>query len=83
MMFKKDNSNIEKKLDEIIIAIKDLNNSILNLKMNGVNEAYNQNIYRGNMYQFTDMLSQTLKEINSKIEDRIIYLKEQEWKNKF
>ncbi|MCZ6106201.1 hypothetical protein [Campylobacter ureolyticus] len=77
-MFKKDNSNIEKKLDEIIIAIKDLNNSILNLKMNGVNEAYNQNIYRGNMYQFTDMLSQTLKEINSKIEDRIIYLKEQE-----
>ncbi|GKH60861.1 hypothetical protein CE91St25_11970 [Campylobacter ureolyticus] len=78
MMFKKDNSNIEKKLDEIIIAIKDLNNSILNLKMNGVNEAYNQNIYRGNMYQFTDMLSQTLKEINSKIEDRIIYLKEQE-----
>lgn len=47
MMFKKDNSNIEKKLDEIIIAIKDLNNSILNLKMNGVNEAYNQNIYRG------------------------------------
>lgn len=78
MMFKKDNSNIEKKLDEIIIAIKDLNNSILNLKMNEVNEAYNQNIYRGNMYQFTDMLSQTLKEINSKIEDRIIYLKEQE-----
>ena len=78
MMFKKDNSNIEKKLDEIIIAIKDLNNSILNLKMNGVNEAYNQNIYRGNMYQFTDMLSQTLKEINSKIEDRIIYLKEQQ-----
>ena len=78
MMIKKDNSNIEKKLDEIIIAIKDLNNSILNLKMNGVNEAYNQNIYRGNMYQFTDMLSQTLKEINSKIEDRIIYLKEQE-----
>lgn len=78
MMFKKDNSNIEKKLDEIIIAIKDLNNSILNLKMNEVNEAYNQNIYRGNMYQFTDMLSQTLKEINSKIEDRIIYLKEQQ-----
>lgn len=78
MMFKKDNSNIEKKLDEIIIAIKDLNNSILNLKMNEINEAYNQNIYRGNMYQFTDMLSQTLKEINSKIEDRIIYLKEQE-----
>lgn len=78
MMFKKDNSNIEKKLDEIIIAIKDLNNSILNLKMNGINEAYNQNIYRGNMYQFTDMLSQTLKEINSKIEDRIIYLKEQQ-----
>ena len=78
MMFKKDNSNIEKKLDEIIIAIKDLNNSILNLKMNETNEAYNQNIYRGNMYQFTDMLSQTLKEINSKIEDRIIYLKEQE-----
>lgn len=77
MMFKKDNSNIEKKLDEIIIAIKDLNNSILNLKMNEINEAYNQNIYRGNMYQFTDMLSQTLKEINSKIEDRIIYLKEQ------
>lgn len=76
-MFKKDNSNIEKKLDEIIIAIKDLNNSILNLKMNEINEAYNQNIYRGNMYQFTDMLSQTLKEINSKIEDRIIYLKEQ------
>lgn len=78
MMFKKDNSNIEKKLDEIIIAIKDLNNYILNLKMNEVNEAYNQNIYRGNMYQFTDMLSQTLKEINSKIEDRIIYLKEQQ-----
>lgn len=78
MMFKKDNSNIEKKLDEIIIAIKDLNNSILNLKMNEINEAYNQNIYRGNMYQFTDMLSQTLKEINSKIEDRIIYLKEQQ-----
>ncbi|UAK85391.1 hypothetical protein [Campylobacter hominis] len=78
MMFKKDNSNIEKKLDEIIIAIKDLNNSILNLKMNETNEAYNQNIYRGNMYQFTDMLSQTLKEINSKIEDRIIYLKEQQ-----
>ncbi|ABS51774.1 troponin C [Campylobacter hominis] len=77
-MFKKDNSNIEKKLDEIIIAIKDLNNSILNLKMNETNEAYNQNIYRGNMYQFTDMLSQTLKEINSKIEDRIIYLKEQQ-----
>lgn len=68
MMFKKDNSNIEKKLDEIIIAIKDLNNSILNLKMNETNEAYNQNIYRGNMYQFTDMLSQTLQEINSKIE---------------
>ena len=83
MMFKKDNSNIEKKLDEIIIAIKDLNNSILNLKMNETNEAYNQNIYRGNMYQFTDMLSQTLQEINSKIEDRIIYLKEQQWKNKF
>ena len=78
MMFKKDNSNIEKKLDEIIIAIKDLNNSILNLKMNETNEAYNQNIQRGNMYQFTDMLSQTLKEINSKIEDRIIYLKEQQ-----
>ncbi|MCZ6117501.1 hypothetical protein CFF98v445_09345 [Campylobacter fetus subsp. fetus] len=78
MMFKKDNSNIEKKLDEIIIAIKDLNNSILNLKMNETNEAYNQNIYRGNMYQFTDMLSQTLQEINSKIEDRIIYLKEQQ-----
>ncbi|MCZ6134435.1 MULTISPECIES: hypothetical protein [Campylobacter] len=77
-MFKKDNSNIEKKLDEIIIAIKDLNNSILNLKMNETNEAYNQNIYRGNMYQFTDMLSQTLQEINSKIEDRIIYLKEQQ-----
>lgn len=78
MMFKKDNSNIEKKLDEIIIAIKDLNNSILNLKMNETNEAYNQNIYRGNMYQFTDMLSQTLQEINNKIEDRIIYLKEQQ-----
>lgn len=76
MMFKKDNSNIEKKLDEIIIAIKDLNNSILNLKMNETNEAYNQNTYRGNMYRFIDMLSQTLQEINNKIEDRIIYLKE-------
>ncbi|MBK3498188.1 hypothetical protein JJB27_03735 [Campylobacter fetus subsp. venerealis] len=61
------NGSIVKKLDELIIAVRDLNNAILKLQMCETNEAYNQCNYRNNVYNFMDKMENKLDRIDEKI----------------